>query len=85
MLALYSWLGVHTVSAVEGVGEWQADLARAQDLRAELARLQTRNANLDAEVAALASRGLSLDALDQRARHALYAARDGEIVIPISD
>ena len=83
LLALYAYLTVHTLSGSQGVMRWVDYEQDTVQLVDELAALKESRKALEDEAAALSSKALQLDILDQRARELLYASREDELIIPL--
>jgi len=84
LLALYAYLTVHTLSGSQGVMRWVDYEQDMTVLAGDLEALQKQREALELEAAALSSKALQLDVLDQRARELIYASREDELIIPLS-
>ena len=81
LIALYAYLAFHAFSGSQGVLSWMSYSNEADVLREKLSAIQGRHDDLKAQVEALSSEGLNLDALDIEARRNLYVSGTNEMTI----
>ena len=81
LVALYTYLAFHAFSGSQGVLSWMSYSDKAEGLNEKLVAVETRHAELKAQVDALSNGSLDLDALDIAARRDLFVSDANEITI----
>ena len=81
LFALYAYLAFHAFSGSQGLLSWMSYTDEAKVLQSRLDEKQLQHAELKAQVVALSSEGLDLDALEIAVRRDLFVSGTNELTI----